>query len=74
VSVEARLKKIEEQFKTGDCVCVPQRSGIWHRNCWRGDDCDTAHKPPPDRCDLCGGEITSLQIIYIEDWRSAWNQ
>ena len=44
--------------------------GIWHTNCCRGQDCNTPHEPPPDYCETCGGAITSLEIMYVEDWRS----
>jgi hypothetical protein len=54
---------------TSECRCS-NRPGIWHTNCWRGEDCDTPHNPPPDCCEVCGGEIAGLQIIYVEDGRT----
>lgn len=69
MSIEQRLSKAERVLgKRGDCTCANSIRTYFAPAIfpWQSEDC------PPAVCDVCGGEVTILQIVYVEDWRGAW--
>jgi len=67
MGIEQRLSKAERLVgKRGACVCRSNIRTYYARAVFPWQ----SNVRPPDACEVCGGIVMILQIVYVEDWRS----